>query len=215
MQKVDDTTVAFHLDQPFADFPYFVASTNYDCLILPTTYKAGTWQSNPVGTGPFKMTKFTPKQGATFVKNPTYWQTGKPYLDGVSVQFIDETQAEALALQSGSSDVMLTTPVQGSQALFTDTNLKVLTTPSTQSRFLHMRVDTAPFTNKAVRQALAYTLDRPALVTNLFNGKAQHRQRQRLLPALSARPQDLPQRAQDIAKAKQLLASPASPTASP
>ena len=35
MQKVDDTTVAFHLDQPFADFPYMVASTNYDCLILP------------------------------------------------------------------------------------------------------------------------------------------------------------------------------------
>lgn len=74
VQKVDDSTVAFHLDQPFADFPYMVASTNYDCLILPSTFKPGTWQKNPVGTGPFKMTKYTPKQGATFVKNPTYWQ---------------------------------------------------------------------------------------------------------------------------------------------
>ncbi len=205
VQKVDDSTVAFHLDQPFADFPYFVASTNYDCLILPTTYKTGTWQSNPVGTGPFKMTKFTPKQGATFVKNPNYWQKGKPYLDGVSVQFIDDTQAEALALQSGSIDVMLTTPVQGSQALFTDTNLKVLTTPSTQSRFLHMRVDTAPFTNKAVRQALAYTIDRPALVTNLFDGKAQIGNDNVFCPLYPLAPKNIPQRAQDIAKAKSLL----------
>ena len=212
VQKVDDSTVAFHLDQPFADFPYFVASTNYDCLILPTTYKTGTWQSNPVGTGPFKMTKFTPKQGATFVKNPTYWQKGKPYLDGVSVQFIDDTQAEALALQSGSSDVMLTTPVQGSQALFTDTNLKVLTTPSTQSRFLHMRVDTAPFTNKAVRQALAYTIDRPALVTNLFDGKAQIGNDNVFCPLYPLAPKNIPQRAQDIAKAKSLLASAGYPS---
>ena len=35
VKKIDDATVAFHLDQPFADFPYFVASTNYDCLTLP------------------------------------------------------------------------------------------------------------------------------------------------------------------------------------
>jgi peptide/nickel transport system substrate-binding protein len=207
VKKIDDATVAFHLDQPFADFPYFVASTNYDCLILPSTFKPGTWQKSPVGTGPFMMTKFTPKQGATFVKNPKYWQSGKPYLDGVAVSFIDETQAEALALQSGSSDVMLTTPVQGGQALFSDANLKVLTTPSTQSRFLHMRVDTAPFTNKAVRQALAYTIDRPALVANLFNGKATVGNDNVFCPLYPLAPTTIPQRTQDIAKAKQLLTS--------
>ena len=205
VKKIDDTTVAFHLDQPFADFPYFVASTNYDCLIMPSTFKQGTWQKNPVGTGPFMMTKFTPKQGATFVKNPKYWQTGKPYLDGVAVTFIDETQAEALALQAGSSDAMLTTPVQGAQALFTDPNVKVLTTPSTQSRFLHMRVDTAPFTNKAVRQALAYTIDRPALVNALFKGKATVGNDNVFSPLYPLSPKTIPQRTQDIAKAKQLL----------
>ena len=207
VKKIDDATVAFHLDQPFADFPYFVASTNYDCLIMPSTFKQGTWQKNPVGTGPFMMTKLTPKQGATFVKNPKYWQTGKPYLDGVAVTFIDETQAEALALQAGSSDAMLTTPVQGAQALFSDPSVKVLTTPSTQSRFLHMRVDTAPFTNKAVRQALAYTIDRPALVNALFKGKATVGNDNVFSPLYPLSPKTIPQRTQDIAKAKQLLAT--------
>jgi peptide/nickel transport system substrate-binding protein len=207
VQKVDDSTVTFTLDQPFADFPYMVGSTNYDCLILPTTFKAGTWQDNPVGTGPFKMTKFTPKQGATFVKNPSYWDKGKPYLDGVDVQFIEETQAQALALQSGSIDMMLSSPVQGSQALFSAPNIKVLTTPSTMSRFLHMRVDTAPFTDKRVRQALAYTIDRAALVKALFDDKATVGNDHVFSPLYPLAPTDIPQRSQDIAKAKSLLAA--------
>jgi peptide/nickel transport system substrate-binding protein len=211
VQKVDNSTVAFHLDQPFADFPYFVASTNYDTLILPSTYKTGTWQKNPVGTGPFKMTNYVAKQTATFVKNPTYWQTGRPYLDGVDVTFTEETQAQSLALQSGSVDVMLVTPVQGSQALFGDPNVKVLTTPSTQSRFLHMRVDKAPFTDKRVRQALAYTIDRPALVSALFNGKAIVGNDNVFCPLYPLAPKDIPQRTQDIAKAKQLLTAAGMP----
>jgi peptide/nickel transport system substrate-binding protein len=211
VQKVDDFTVAFHIPKPFADFPYFVASTNYDCLILPSTYKQGTWQKHPVGTGPFMMPKYTPKQGATFVKNPKYWQSGLPYLDGVDVTFTEETQAQALALQSGSVDMMLSTPVQGSQALFSDPNLKVLTTPSTMSRFLHMRVDTAPFTNKAVRQALAWTIDRPALVQALFSGKATVGNDHLFCPLYPLAPTNIPQRNQDINKAKQLLASAGMP----
>ena len=208
VQKVDDATVAFHLDQPFADFPYFVASTNYDCLILPSTFKAGTWQSNPVGTGPFMMTKFTPKQGATFTKNPKYWNTGKPYLDGVSVQFIEETQAQALALQSGSVDMMLTTPVQGAQALFTDPNVKVLTTPSTMMRFAaHARRHGA--LHRQTRPSGAGLHARsPGHHQEPVQRQGGHRKRQRVRPALSRwRPRTVPQRAQDIAKAKSLLAA--------
>jgi peptide/nickel transport system substrate-binding protein len=206
LEKVDDSTVTFHLDQAFVDFPYLVASTNYDCLIMPAGYKLGTWQKNPVGTGPFMLSDYKPKVSATFSKNPNYWQQGMPYLDGVQVTFNEETQAQALALQSGSIDMMLVTPVQGSQALFSDPNLTVLTTPSTTHREWHMRVDMKPYTDKRVRQALAMTLDRPALVQALFNGKAEVADDNIFCPLYPLAPKDLPQRAQDIAQAKQLLA---------
>ena len=85
VEKVDDATVVFHLEQGFADFPYLVASTNYDCLILPSDYQPGTWQKNPVGTGPFMLTAYTPKQSATLKKNPELLAAGLPYLDGVEV----------------------------------------------------------------------------------------------------------------------------------
>jgi len=203
--KVDDTTVEFHLDRAFVDFPYLVASTNYNAVILPKNY-SGNFQKNPVGTGPFMMTSYTPKQGATFKKNPTYWQKGLPYLDGVQFQFSPEDQAQILALQGGSVDMMLSTPYQGSQALFSNSNITILSTPSTQFREVAMRVDKAPFTDKRVRQAIAYCLDRPALLKALFNGKGELGNDEIFAPLFPNAPV-LPQRAQDYAKAKALLAA--------
>lgn len=206
VEKVDDSTVRFHLDQPFADFPYLVASPNYDCVILPSDYKAGTWQKSPVGTGPFMLTNYQTKVSATFKKNPNYWHKGLPYLDGVQVTFNDDTTSQGLALQGGSLDMMFSTPVQGSEALLNDPSIDFLTTPAPQYRALHMRVDTTPFTDKRVRQALAYTLDRPALVKALFDDKAIAGNDNVFYPGYPLAPKTVPQRTQNIAKAKQLLA---------
>jgi peptide/nickel transport system substrate-binding protein len=204
VEKVDDATVRFTLEQPFADFPYLVAQPNYDCLMLPAGYKGG-WEKDPVGTGPFQMVDYTAKQNATFKKNASYWQSGRPYVDEVKVVFNDEDQALALALQGGEIDMMLVTPVQGSQQLFADATLKVLTTPSTTHREWHLRVDAEPHKDKRVRQALAWTIDRPALVAALFEGKAEVGNDHIFSPLYPLAPTDLPQRDKDIAKAKSLL----------
>src|SRR6201999_3328394 len=71
-RKVDDLTVEFHLDAPYGSFPYVVSSDNYNCIILPASYK-GDYEHNWDGTGPFKLDKFTPKVGASFVRNDAYW----------------------------------------------------------------------------------------------------------------------------------------------
>ena len=114
--------------------------------MLPKDY-AGDFEKNPVGTGPFTLTAYTTKQSAQFAKNPTYWQSGLPYLDGVTVSYAEE-QAQTLQLQSGSQDMQLSTPFQGSQGLLGDPNVKIVSTPSTQMREVQMRVDKAPFTDK-------------------------------------------------------------------
>jgi peptide/nickel transport system substrate-binding protein len=205
IEKVDASTVRFNLDRAFVDFPYLVASTNYNAVILPADY-AGDFEKNPVGTGPFTLTNYVAKQSATFKKNPTYWQKGLPYLDGVSFSFAPEVTAQVLALQSGSADMMLSTPFQGSQALFSDPNITILSTPSTQVREVAMRVDTPPFTDARVRQAIALCLDRPQILTTLFQGKGQLGNDEIFAPIFPGAP-TLPQRAQDYAKAKSLLAA--------
>ena len=68
-QKVDDYTVAFNLDKPFADFPYLVSSGNYNSVILPRTF-SGDFAKNPVGTGPFTLVDFTPKRAPSSRRTP-------------------------------------------------------------------------------------------------------------------------------------------------
>ena len=100
VQKVDDFTVAFHLEAPNGNFPYLCSSDNYNMIILPNNYDPTKWESSFLGTGPFKLQKYTPKVGASFVRNDAYW--GKKALpDSTEFTFYDTQQPEILALQGG------------------------------------------------------------------------------------------------------------------
>lgn len=201
-QKVTDDSVAFHLERPFVDFPYLVSSGNYNAVMLPADY-SGNFMKDAVGTGPFILSSYTPTQQAGFQRNPKYWQKGLPYLDQVVLQFYADPQPQILAIQGAAVDMMISTPYQGSQGLFTDSRIKVASAQSTQFRQLFFRVDRQPYTDKRVRQALAYTLNRPQLLDALFNGKGIIGN-DTVFSSLYSDSPNLP-REQDYAKAKQLL----------
>ena len=70
VHQVDEFTVAFHLDAPNGNFPYLCSSDNYNMIILPHGYDPHDWPKTFIGTGPFKLKSFTSQQGAAFVRNP-------------------------------------------------------------------------------------------------------------------------------------------------
>jgi peptide/nickel transport system substrate-binding protein len=207
VESTDPSTVVFHLDRPYADFPYLVSAFNYNSVILPKNYQIGDFTKGGIGTGPFILKTFSKDQGATYVKNPNYWGSGMPYLDAVNVKYYADTPPIVLALQSGTINVFPQVPYQGSQALFSDSNITVLETPSSEYRTLQMRVDEPPFNDKNARQAVAYALDRPGLVQGLFSGKAQLGNDHAFAPIYPGSPDttQVPQRTQNIDKAKSLL----------
>ncbi len=212
VSKVDDQTVRFSLDRAYVDFPYTVSDDNYNSIILPADYKKGSFSKGGIGTGPFILRELTPKQGATFERNPKYW--GKdpkngalPYLAGVQVKYFNDPQSTVLALQSGGIDTYPQMAYATARGLFGDANVNVLELPGSEHRTVAMRTDQAPFDDKRVRQALAWSIDREALVKGLFGGKAKVGNDHTFAPVYPFAPSeaDVPQRKQDIAKAKQLL----------
>src|SRR3954447_9399482 len=218
VRKVDDQTVHFTLDRAYVDFPYTVSDDNYNSIILPADYKKGSFSKGGIGTGPFVLKQLTPKQGATFVANPSYWgkdaKGGKlPYLAGVQVKYFNDPQSTVLALQSGGIDIYPQMAYATARGLFKDPNVHVLELPSSEHRTVAMRTDQAPFVDKRVRQALAYSIDRDALVKGLFGGKAKVGNDHTFAQVYPFAPpgSELPQRKQDYAKAKQLLAAAGHP----
>jgi peptide/nickel transport system substrate-binding protein len=206
---VDEHTVAFHLDAPNGNFPYLVSSDNYNAIILPADY-AGNFERTFNGTGPFRLERFVPKARASFVRNDDYWG-GKVQPDRTIFIFYDGIQAQVLAMQGGQLDALLHVPVQGSQALLVDPGLNVVPLKSSAHEQLHMRTDRGPFADKRVRQAVALCLNRDNLVTGLFRGMAAPGNDSPFAPAFPSTDTGVPQRRQDIVRARQLLAAAGMP----
>ena len=117
-KKVDDDTVEFHLDAPNGNFPYYVSSDNYNTIILPADY-AGDFEKNFIGTGPFKLEKYTPKAGASFLRNPDYWGP-KALPERTEFSFYADIQPQIVALQGRVVDVVAQVPVLQGMALLND-----------------------------------------------------------------------------------------------
>jgi peptide/nickel transport system substrate-binding protein len=200
----DDVTVEFRLDAPNGNFPYLVSSDNYNAIISPANY-AGGFERNFNGTGPFRLEKYTAKARASFVRNDQYW--GAPPIPGrLLFSFYDSIQAQVLAMQGGQLDVLLHVPVQGSQALLADPRMNVVALKSSAHEQLHMRTDKGAFADKRVRRAVALCLNRENLVRGMFRGRAVLGNDSPFAPIFPSTDPAVPQREQDLARAKELLA---------
>ena len=204
-RKVDDHTVAFHLDAANGSFPYLVSSDNYNAIILPADY-AGNFEQSMIATGPFKLEKHTPQVGASFVRNTDYWG-GQVVPERVEATFFADIQPQILALQGGQADVILQAPVLQSVAVLNDPNFEVISLPSTAHQQLHMRNDMEPFKDARVRRAVALTLDRPKLVQGLMKGRAKIGNDSPFAAVYPMTDKSVPQRERNIAEAKELMAA--------
>jgi peptide/nickel transport system substrate-binding protein len=203
VQKVDDTTVAFHLDAPNNGFADAVSEDNYNMIIVPKDFNFDNYQKDWPGTGRFMRASYTPNVGASLVRNPHYWGT-KALPSRIDFTFYQTEPPMSSALQAGAIDTMDQFSVAGSPQLLTG-GFNVISLKAATHRQLSMRTDKGPFKNKLVRQAIAYTLDRPGIVAALLKGQGVVGNDSPFAPNFRSTNTSVPQRVKNIAKAKQLL----------
>ena len=202
----DDQTVRFELEAPNGNFPYIASSDNYNAIILPRAYK-GDWDKTFIGTGPWRLERFTPNVGVNYFKNPDYWDKNRlANADRSEIRFYAREQAAVLGLQGNEVDLLGQFSVTGGKALLTDANVKVIRLRSAAHRLVHMRTDKEPFEDKRVRQAMALLVNRAAIVKGLFEEKADLGNDHPFAPVFESADKTVAQRKKDVEKAKQLLA---------
>jgi len=205
VQKVDSHTVAFHLDAPTGGFPFLTSSTTYQAIILPANYQLGTFEKTPQATGAFKLVAYTPGVGATYQAFEGWWG-GKPALDGVDLKYFSDDAAVVSALLGNQIDLINEIHVSTGRALFNNPNVQIVSAHGATHRLVPMMTDAAPFNDWRVRQAVALTLDRPAIRKRLFNGLADLGNDTPFAPVFTSSVK-LPQRHKNIPKAKALMAA--------
>src|SRR5574337_47410 len=143
--------VVFHLKTPQSTWP-FILATNPGMIVPKAKYSASSLQPNTspqIGTGPYKLVKYTPGQQAVFQPNPFYWGP-KPKNGGLIINYYTKSSTMKLALQQGAIDMAFRdfTPVElGSLAKAK--GIVVHKGNGVVIRYLVFNVTRAPFDNIA------------------------------------------------------------------
>jgi peptide/nickel transport system substrate-binding protein len=157
--------VVVHVSQPWA--PLLSDISAFSNAIVPANFRGAAesaFWANPIGTGPFTVSGFTPNAPSlTLKKNPAYWQQGKPYLDAVTFSFVDDDNQRILQLRGGQADVIDLVPPSQVSSLKSSSGVHVLLSSSWQVDLLVLNEKDPHFADRHVRRAIAEAINTQAL----------------------------------------------------
>ena len=141
--------------------------------IVDATQSEDQIKTAPVGTGPYKIANFQSEQSAELVKNENYWD-GEPGLDRIEVTQIADSDARAMALQSGEIDLTNTID-QTSTTLFEnnpDYQVSSIISPRVNVAYMN-HAESSPLHDVELRKAISYAVNREAYA-ELIGGSPAH-----------------------------------------
>ena len=204
VKKIDASTVQVTLKQPFA--PLLQNLNVFPASIVPLKVlqaDAKGFAQKPVGTGPFALKTFSKGQLTHLVRNPSYWKSGKPYLDEVRIPYVTDDNTRILKLQAGEVDAAVNIPYAQIAQLDKrgDVDVKI----EELYRFDGIWLNNAkePLDDIRVRQALNYATDKESIIKSVLFGHAEVANH--MMPKMKYWREDVKAYPYDLDKAKQLI----------
>ncbi|HWA43424.1 MAG TPA: ABC transporter substrate-binding protein [Hypericibacter adhaerens] len=210
IDKVDDYTVKFTLNEPNAPF---IANLAMDfAAILSKEYmdammKAGTPEQVdqvPVGTGPFIFVDYQKDAVIRYKANPDYFR-GKQKIDNLVFAITPDATARMAKLQAGECQIAPYPNPADIEKLKADPNLKVEQQEGLNVGYVSMNVTKKPFDDVRVRQAMNMAIDKDAIIKAVFQGAGKPAVNP-IPPTIWSYDKDIKPYPYDPAKAKALLA---------
>jgi peptide/nickel transport system substrate-binding protein len=122
-----------------------------------------------VGTGPFVFESWTPNSELVFRRNKDYYVAGRPYLDGVHVSVIPDASSLTTAVRSVQVDFANGVSYRDIEELATQSVFHTVTLHGAeQQTYVGANVKAPPLDDLVVRQAIAYSIDRDRVVSEVF-----------------------------------------------
>src|SRR5262245_12553922 len=161
MEAIDPLTVRFTLSIPYAGFQDIFGERQLRILAKGEMANASM---QPVGTGPFRFKSWSPGDRLELDRNPDYFEPGLPKLDGVTLRVIPEAAARVAGIESGAIDVLWNPPYETVDKFKSHPSVRADGTSTATWDGVILNNESAPFNDIRVRQALAATIDKEAIV---------------------------------------------------
>ena len=188
---LNDTTLQIKLKNPFPAFLGLL--TMPYCSVVPKEaidYYEQDFRNHPIGTGPFQFKFWKEGEKLILTKNPNYFEKDEegnplPYLDAISITFINDKQSEFLEFLKGNIDFISGLSPANKDELITRNGrlnpkykgqIKMISQPYLNTEYLGFLLDTSkisnkksPVLNKKIRKAINYGFDRKKMMKYLRN----------------------------------------------
>lgn len=169
---VDDTTVEFHMNEPYSIWPYTMAIVG----IVPEHAYSESYGQNPIGSGRYIMKQWDKGQQVIFEANPDYYGEA-PKIKKLTILFMEEDAALAAAM-AGQADVAHTAASYSDQEIDGYSLFRVETVdnrgfnlpasmPEEKDGITYGNALTADVN---VRRAINFAIDRDEMIQNVLNG---------------------------------------------
>jgi peptide/nickel transport system substrate-binding protein len=171
VEAVDDHTVRFTLNEPYAPFLSNLAYPT-GLIVSPAAVEehGEEFGRNPSGTGPFRFEEWRSNERVTVVRNDDYWD-GTAAAEAVIFRPITDANTRTAEMMAGGIDIMVEVPpVALSQ--FDGPGFEIAEQAGPHVWFLILNTREGPFTDKRVRQAANYAINKEALVNDVLEGTA-------------------------------------------
>ena len=172
LETPDASTVVVHLKRPFSPFIAQAFSA-----ILPAHLLAGlpdlntaAYNAKPVGTGPFVLDRWTRGSEIDLRANPTYFR-GRPHFDRVVLKIVPDLSSAGVALRTGEVDwIPFSEPSANARAIAAMPGFSSYAWRINGYMGLGLNSARPPLDDRRVREALAFAIDRHAIVARVLNG---------------------------------------------
>ena len=176
----DETTAVVHLSEPYAAFLEVLAQ-GFLGIQAPSALARPRNENceSPVGSGPFKITKWDRQSEIVFERNPDYnWapptadHQGPAYLDKIVWKFIPEPSVRFAALENGDVDVIEAVPPESEEGAEQNADLKLIITdrPGAPTHGA-LNITRAPFDDIRIREAFVRSADIESALNSVFFGR--------------------------------------------
>ncbi len=168
IEVVDDHTVTIGLSEPWTALPDALAGV-VGVMVSPTAAAdADAFKRNPVGTGPYRLTDWTPGDQVDLVRYDGYWGDPAP-LDELVFKFIQVEAARVGAFEAGELDAF-TSIVDVTADEARAAGSQVVNPPPTAYGYSYLNLTRPPLDDVRVRRALQLAVDRDA-ITEAYQGQ--------------------------------------------
>ena len=199
-KKVDSHTVKAILSSPNSDLPQILGTFHFKIVQDGGAEKEGYFNL-PAGTGPFRITEFTPGVRSLHVRNPDYWRDG-PHVDELEIFAITDSVARVNALISGDIDICGNLDPKAIKQVEATDGVEVFSVESGGTVHIVAMVDRPPGNNKDFVLGLKHLQPREKWVRTVLKGKGAVGNDQVIGPSYGDHCSALPIRPYDPDKAK-------------